>query len=267
MECELCGFNNPKGAVSAIIIKDQKLLVLKRNEEPHKGVLDLPGGYMNAGERPEETMRREVKEELGVDSDITFIKNFPGTAEYNGKSFSVLNHVFLVEPIGEIKLNKKENSSMEWKDLRDTFDIAFNSNKDAISFIREKFTIDLEKLWLLLKQLDPSENPVEANIYKSILYGYMSKKIVDGVLVGVGWIYPRHTALRKQAVLEDIVVDNAERGKGYGEDITLDLMRWAKEEGVEVLELTSGSHRIPANELYKKVGFKLHPTNHYLYKI
>lgn len=267
MKCELCDFNNPKGAITAIVIRDQKLLVLRRNEEPHKGQLDLPGGYMNAGENPMVAMKREIKEELGVECSLTFIDTFPGTAEYNRKSFSVSNHVFLAELSGEILLNKKENSAIEWKNLREKFDVAFDSNRDALSFIRKKFMIDLDKLWFLLKQLDSSESPAEINVYKSMLNGYMSKKVVNGVLVGVGWIYPRQTVLRKQAVLEDIVVDIAERGKGYGEEITLDLMRWAKEEGVEVLELTSGSHRVAANKLYQKVGFKLHPTNHYLYKI
>ncbi len=48
--CELCDFNNPKGAVTCIIIKDGKVLVLKRKENPFKGKFGFPGGYMNVGE-------------------------------------------------------------------------------------------------------------------------------------------------------------------------------------------------------------------------
>lgn len=266
-KCEICAFNNPKGAVTGIIIKDGGVLTLKRNEEPFKGKFDFPGGYMNIGETPEEAMKREVKEELGADSEATFMGWFPGTASWKDSKFAVLNHAFLVEPKNELKLNKKENSAMKFIPLSKLKDIAFDSNKDIADFIKKNFSIDYKKLVFLINQLDASAKVSEVNLYKSILDGYISKKIVNGKLVGVGWIFSRRTFLRKQAVIEDVVVDAKERGKGYGKDITLDLMRWARETGVEVIELTSGSHRVPANELYKKVGFKLHPTNHYLYKV
>jgi len=264
-DCELCGFNNPKATVTGIIIKDGKILALKRKEEPFKGKFDFPGGYMNASETPEEAMKREIKEELGVQSGVTFIGWFPGTASWKNQKFAVLNHAFLVEPKKELKLNKKENSAMRFLAMSELKDIAFDSNKDIAGFVKKNFSIDYKKLLFLINQLDASAKVNEANFYKSVLNGYISKKIVNGKLVGVGWIFSRRTFLRKQAVIEDVVVDIKERGKGYGKDITLDLMRWAKETGVEVIELTSGSHRVPANELYKKVGFKLHPTNHYLY--
>ena len=83
----------------------------------------------------------------------------------------------------------------------------------------------------------------------------------------MGWIFPRQTMLRNQAVIEDMIVDDNQRGKGYGKEIVLDLIKWAKNNGVEMIELTSNPKRIAANELYKKVGFNLHPTNHYLMKL
>lgn len=263
--CELCGFNNPKGTVTGVIIKNGKVLTLKRKEEPFKGKFDFPGGYMNAGETPENAIKREIREELGVPSKVTFIGWFPGTASWKGQKFSVLNHAFLVEPKKELKLNKKENSSVKFLAISNLKNIAFDSNKDIADFVEKNFSIDYKKLLILVKQLDASAKVNEINFYRAALNGYISTKIVSGKLVGVGWIFPRRTFLRKQAVIEDVVVDIKERGKGYGKDITLDLMRWAKETGVEVIELTSGSHRVPANELYKSVGFKLHPTNHYLY--
>jgi len=83
----------------------------------------------------------------------------------------------------------------------------------------------------------------------------------------MGWIFVRQTMLRKQAVVEDMIVDDAHRGKGYGKKMLLELIDWAKKEGIDTIELTSNPKRIAANELYKKAGFKLHPTNHYLYNI
>ena len=75
---------------------------------------------------------------------------------------------------------------------------------------------------------------------------------------------PRHTLLRRQAVVEDMIVDPTYRGKGYGEEILLQLLAWAKKEGMDTIELTTNPSRLAANSLYQKVGFKLHPTNHYL---
>jgi 8-oxo-dGTP diphosphatase len=46
------------------IIRDNRLLV---QEEEDQELYLLPGGRPEAGETPEETLRRELKEELGVD--------------------------------------------------------------------------------------------------------------------------------------------------------------------------------------------------------
>ncbi len=269
MECELCGFNNPKGTATAIVLHDGKLLLLKRNEEPYKNKWDLPGGYMGAGETPEETLRREIKEELGTDCNLDFIGWFPGIAFWKDKNYAVLSHAYLAELKGEITLNKKENSELQWVHLEnvDPENIAFDSNQAIVRFVKEKFSIDLGQLVKLIAQLDSTTQVKEINYYRSVLDGYVSKKFVDGKLVGLGWIFPRRTLSRKQAVVEDMIVDDSQRGKGYGKEILLDLMRWAKENDVEMIELTSGSHRVAANELYKKVGFQLHSTNHYLYKV
>ena len=64
-----------------------------------------------------------------------------------------------------------------------------------------------------------------------------------------------------------MIVDEDQRGKGFGKKLIDSLINWAKDNKVEIIELTSNPARIAANELYKKVGFILHPTNHYLKNI
>jgi len=268
MKCEICNFDNPKGSATALIIKEGKLLLLKRKEEPFLGQWDLPGGYMDQKETPEQSILRELKEELGVNAKVDFIGWFPGKAFWKSEEFPVLNHAFLAEVEGDIKLNTNENEEYSWQDIKNISpeEIAFDSNQDIIKYLQRNL-IDFFDLKAIIKQLDSSAKINEVNFYRSLLNGYLSKKIVDGKLVGAGWIYARQTLLRKQAVLEDIIVDGKYRGKGYGEEITSDLIRWAKENGVEVIELTTNPSRTAANGLYQKLGFKLHPTNHYLYNI
>src|SRR3989344_8607386 len=178
--------------------------------------------------------------------------------------FPVISFVYLTELIGKIKLNKKENSKLSWVPIRKLKTIAFDSNLKILKYVKEKFVYNLEKVKKLIFQLDSTASVNEQSLYQAILNGYISKIEKNGKLVGMGWIFPRQTLLRKQAVVEDMIVDEKYRGKGYGENILLDLIRWAKSQGVEVVELTTNPRRVAANSLYKKIGFKLHETNHYL---
>ena len=49
-----------------IVVKGDHVLVLRRAHPPRKGYLDLPGGFMEAGEDMEEAARRELFEETGI---------------------------------------------------------------------------------------------------------------------------------------------------------------------------------------------------------
>ena len=49
-----------------IIIKDNKILLIKKVSGPYDGKLDLPGGTIEFEETPEETLKREIKEEVGI---------------------------------------------------------------------------------------------------------------------------------------------------------------------------------------------------------
>src|SRR3989344_442080 len=192
MECEICKFNNPKGTATAVVIRDGKLLVLKRNEEPFKDMWDLPGGYMSQGEMPEDTLRKELMEELGVECELDFINWFPGTASWKDRTFAILSHAYLADIKGDIKLNQDENSEYKWVSLEelDPDSIAFDSNQTITKYIKEKFSVDYIMLKELIRQLDSSAEVRETNYYRSVLNGYISKKIVDGRLAGVGWIFP-----------------------------------------------------------------------------
>ena len=263
-DCDLCKFENPKVSTAAVIIRDQKLLVAKRVNEPFKGKWDFLGGFIEKGETPEEGHKREIKEELGVDCDTTLLGIFPGKAFYKDYAFPVLGHAYLTELKGKIKLNKKENSKLSWVPIKSLKTIAFYSNLKILKFLKEKFVYDLKKAKKLIAQLDSTAIVNEQSLYKAMTDGYVSRIEKGGKLLGMGWIFPRQTMLRRQAIVEDMIVDESQRGKGLGEKILRDLIKWAKKEGIEVIELTTNPKRLAANALYKKVGFKLHETNHYL---
>jgi ADP-ribose pyrophosphatase YjhB (NUDIX family) len=71
--CPACGrvhFHDPKVAVGVLAERRGRLLLVKRNHEPHLGEWSFPSGYIDAGEELEAGAVRETKEETGLDIRI-----------------------------------------------------------------------------------------------------------------------------------------------------------------------------------------------------
>lgn len=56
----------PVLGAGAVIFKGGSVLLVKRRNEPSRGLWSLPGGVVEAGERVRETVAREVREETGI---------------------------------------------------------------------------------------------------------------------------------------------------------------------------------------------------------
>jgi ribosomal protein S18 acetylase RimI-like enzyme len=67
--------------------------------------------------------------------------------------------------------------------------------------------------------------------------------------------------------IEDVVVDDAARGRGAGEALTMHAVDIAREAGAKTVDLTSRPSREAANRLYQRLGFTLRETNVYRYEI
>ena len=59
---------NPAPAVDFLISKDDnsKILLVRRKNDPFKGMLSIPGGFINEGETAEDAVIREAKEETSL---------------------------------------------------------------------------------------------------------------------------------------------------------------------------------------------------------
>lgn len=71
------------------------------------------------------------------------------------------------------------------------------------------------------------------------------------------------TGLR--AIIEDVVTDEAARGRGVGTALTRAAIARAEETGCRTVDLTSRPSRQAANRLYQQLGFKRRETNVYRY--
>jgi len=66
LSCGYVAYLNPAPSVAAILQRDGRVLLVKRNIEPGRGLWSLPGGFIEAGESIEQAVQREVEEETGL---------------------------------------------------------------------------------------------------------------------------------------------------------------------------------------------------------
>jgi ribosomal protein S18 acetylase RimI-like enzyme len=70
-----------------------------------------------------------------------------------------------------------------------------------------------------------------------------------------------------RAWIEDVVVDDAARGRGAGEALSRHALELARAEGARTVELTSRPSRAAANRLYQRLGFAPRETNVYRFTL
>ena len=98
LHCQTCSFtyfHNAAAAVAAVLEYGERIVLIKRNKEPKRGKLDLPGGFIDPGESAEEAVRREVKEELNMDlGTLKYLGSYPNTYEYKGVTYTTCDLLF-----------------------------------------------------------------------------------------------------------------------------------------------------------------------------
>lgn len=94
--CNFRFFTNSAAAVAAVIIDDSKRIMLTRRAvEPWRGMLDLPGGFVDPGEAAETALRRELHEELSAEIiDMHYICSFPNSYIFSGYMVATTDMAF-----------------------------------------------------------------------------------------------------------------------------------------------------------------------------
>jgi 8-oxo-dGTP diphosphatase len=64
---------NPIPTVDIIIEQNSRILMIRRKNEPYKGCLALPGGFVNEGEKIEDAAMREANEETSLNIALSEI--------------------------------------------------------------------------------------------------------------------------------------------------------------------------------------------------
>lgn len=95
-----------------LVIKDEKILLIKKKTGPYDGLLDLPGGSFEFGETPEDTLKREMLEETGL--EVTQFKLFDASSvvvewKYDKDTNILVHHVGIFYQILEYQNERKKD--------------------------------------------------------------------------------------------------------------------------------------------------------------
>ncbi|WP_438862812.1 NUDIX domain-containing protein [Neptunicella sp.] len=141
--CARCGFvyfHNVATAVAALIEVDDQLLLIRRARDPGKGLLGLPGGFVDPYETAEQALQREIEEEIGVTvglSDLRYFASWPNQYRYRDVNYHTQDLYFRIKltqrPL--MRLQAEEVSEVVWwsKQELDIGQLAFCSARDALT--------------------------------------------------------------------------------------------------------------------------------------
>ncbi|NHV45767.1 MAG: NUDIX hydrolase [Candidatus Verstraetearchaeota archaeon] len=134
--------DHPLIGAGILVIENGKVLLIKRGNEPNKGLWSIPGGLVKLGESPEEAAIREFKEETGLNAIIEkllgifniIIKDNEGKIKY---------HYIVVDYLGKVIGGELKPGSdvldAKWFDINELKNIQISSTViKAIEKIEKK---------------------------------------------------------------------------------------------------------------------------------
>ncbi len=127
-----------------------------------------------------------------------------------------------------------------------------------VEVLREVTSEVVEAFARLLPQLSSSADALDAASLGAVVEAPGNTVFVarsDGRITGALTLvmFPIPTGLR--AWIEDVVVDEAARGQGIGEALSVEAIRLAQAAGARNVDLTSRPSRGAAGRLYERIGF------------
>lgn len=133
--------------------------------------------------------------------------------------------------------------------------------------VTDELLAALERLIPQVSSSSPAPTAAEVEAIISSPDSVLFLAVIDDEIVGcltLG-LYRIPTGLK--AWIEDVVVDEAGRGRGVGALLNTAAINEARRRGAKHVNLTSRPSREAANRLYQRLGFELYETNVYRYKL
>ena len=90
---------------------------------------------------------------------------------------------------------------------------------------------------------------------------------LENQLIGIALMAEYTVISGHKGWIEDVVVDEAHRGKGIGRKLMEKLIETGRAKGLTDILLFTGHHRKPANQLYQNLGFQKKESQIYILKL
>jgi ADP-ribose pyrophosphatase YjhB (NUDIX family) len=129
--CAYTNYMNPLPAVMTLVEKDRHMLLVKRGVMPAKGQWTFPGGFLEAGETPEEAALRELREETGIPGKIRGIIN--AYTEHSKLYGPIINVAYAVQPLGGVPQPGDDAEDVQWVPKDQLGDLAFAIFRQAFA--------------------------------------------------------------------------------------------------------------------------------------
>ena len=135
--CPACGFiyfTDPKVGVGVLVVKDGRVLLVRRTMTPGRGKWSIPAGFLDQGEDPEAVAVRETWEETGLHVEIEELLNVyynPPLPE-GGASVFILYRARLLG--GELQAGDDADAAGFFSP-KELPELAFASTHDAIEMV------------------------------------------------------------------------------------------------------------------------------------
>ncbi|MEW6407691.1 MAG: NUDIX hydrolase [Patescibacteria group bacterium] len=129
-KCRFVFYQNSKPTASALIVKNNQVLLGRRAGPPFKNKWDVPGGFLEEGEAPDRGLLREIKEELGLKIKI---KKLVGIyMDTYGNSERTLNIYYEAKILKGIPRPASDVKEVRWFSKNKLPKLAFKNGYQAI---------------------------------------------------------------------------------------------------------------------------------------
>jgi len=136
-ECSFIFYINPTPAAGVILLKDNKIVLVKRKYEPKRGQWSLPAGFLEYDETVQQTAIREAKEETNLDVRLNGL--FGVYSAYDDPRKQVVLIVYRGEIIsGDLKPgdDAEDVKFFPLDDLPE--EIAFGCHRHVLNLVRQE---------------------------------------------------------------------------------------------------------------------------------
>jgi 8-oxo-dGTP diphosphatase len=129
--CERIHFEDPKVAAAVLVEQDGRVLLVRRVNEPFRGLWTLPAGFVDAGEDPAWAAERECLEETGLSVRVKRVLDvIAGQEHERGADFII---VYQAEVLGGKLSPDDDADAAEWFEYNNLPPLAFSATRKALN--------------------------------------------------------------------------------------------------------------------------------------